>query len=100
MRRWPLLNEYTTFVTKRTQEITAEAAAEAAFAKLLLIASSRYPLLIAYRRCTWIAIGISRGLGRAVDLADAVASGDLTETIAVTSNDEVGDLRHGAERHG
>jgi methyl-accepting chemotaxis protein len=87
-----ILNEYTTFVTKRTQEITTEAAAEAAFAKLLLISIVAVSTLIGIAAALWIAIGISRNLSRAVNLADAVARGDLTETIAVTSNDEVGDL--------
>jgi methyl-accepting chemotaxis protein len=41
---------------------------------------------------TWIAIGISRGIGGAVILANAVAEGDLTQTAKVQSNDEVGDL--------
>ena len=32
------------------------------------------------------------GLSRAVGLADAVAIGDLSQTIDVSSNDEIGDL--------
>jgi len=87
-----ILNEYTVFVTKRTQEITTEAAAEAAFAKLLLISIVAASTLIGIVAALWIAIGISRNLSRAVNLADSVAKGDLTETISVTSNDEVGDL--------
>ena len=87
-----ILNEYTTFVTKKTQEITAQAAAEAAFAKLLLVSIVIASTLIGIAAALWISIGISRNLSRAVNLADSVAKGDLTETLAVKTNDEVGDL--------
>ncbi|MBF0611420.1 MAG: HAMP domain-containing protein [Magnetococcales bacterium] len=40
----------------------------------------------------WIAISISRNLGNAVKLANAVAEGDLSTEITATSNDEVRDL--------
>ncbi|HKU04740.1 MAG TPA: methyl-accepting chemotaxis protein, partial [Bradyrhizobium sp.] len=40
----------------------------------------------------WIAISISRSLSRAVNLADAVAIGDLGQKIDVASDDEIGDL--------
>ncbi len=87
-----LLNEYTTFVTKRTQEITNQAAAEAAFAKMLLVSIVIASALIGIAAALWISISISRNLSNAVKLADAVARGDLTETIVVKTNDEVGDL--------
>ena len=41
---------------------------------------------------TWMAISISKGLSRAVNLADAVAIGDLSKTIEASSSDEIGDL--------
>ena len=40
----------------------------------------------------WISIIISRGLGKARDLANAVAIGDLEQRIEVKSNDEIRDL--------
>jgi methyl-accepting chemotaxis protein len=81
---------------KRNETQMHEAAAlgsqEAAFAKTLLIAILAASLLIAVISALWIAISISRGLSRAVGLANAVASGDLNQTIHKFSNDEVGDL--------
>jgi methyl-accepting chemotaxis protein len=41
---------------------------------------------------TWMALSISKGLSRAVGLADAVAIGDLSKTIDSSSKDEIGDL--------
>ncbi|MEP9375390.1 methyl-accepting chemotaxis protein [Aquabacter sp. CN5-332] len=49
-------------------------------------------LLVSAAAGIWISFGISRGLSRAGSLAQAVASGDLTQTIANPPNDEVGDL--------
>jgi methyl-accepting chemotaxis protein len=40
----------------------------------------------------WISRSLSRGLGLAVGLANAVAVGDLGQKVSVTSNDEVRDL--------
>ena len=42
----------------------------------------------------WVARIVARPLGHAVDLAKAVAAGDLTTRIEVTSRDEVGQLLH------
>lgn len=42
----------------------------------------------------YMVTSISRGLNRANELARAVAEGDLTRTVDVTTNDELGDLLH------
>ncbi|MBB5046039.1 methyl-accepting chemotaxis protein [Rhodopseudomonas rhenobacensis] len=84
--------EFTKLANQRMVELGSAGAEEAEFAKLLLISIIAASLLIAIASATWIAINISRSLGRAVKLADAVAAGDLTQTIKATSNDEVGDL--------
>ncbi|HLN22899.1 MAG TPA: HAMP domain-containing protein, partial [Patescibacteria group bacterium] len=49
-------------------------------------------ILIALSAATFIAVSLSRGLGKAVELANAVAIGDLGQKIDVSSNDEVKDL--------
>ncbi|WP_058598476.1 HAMP domain-containing methyl-accepting chemotaxis protein [Aureimonas ureilytica] len=41
---------------------------------------------------TWIALSISRGLGRAVGLADAIGQGDVSQRVSASSSDEIGDL--------
>lgn len=72
----------------------AQAAAEDAYgqARTLLITLALGALAIGAAAAAFIAIGISRGLSRAIHLADAVAIGDLNEQVEVTSNDEVKDL--------
>ncbi len=49
-------------------------------------------VLVSVLVASWIAISVSRGLGKAVGLANAVAIGDLGQKIEVKSNDEIKDL--------
>jgi len=48
--------------------------------------------LIAVGAATWLSLTISRGLKKISDLTEAVAIGDLNQTITVTTNDEIKDL--------
>ena len=84
--------DYITFVKKQMSDLSAEAAQDAASAKLILLGIIFVSLVTAAGSAVWIAVNISRGLARAVGLADAVAVGDLSQRIDVSSNDEVGDL--------
>ena len=84
--------EYVRFIDKRMTDQGAAGSQEAAFAKTLLIGILIASLLIAVASAIWIAANISRGLGRAVDLANAVALGDLSKKIDVSSDDEISDL--------
>ena len=91
----PALNaadDYINYVKKAMAEESDEARAEGARAEIILASLVVVSLLIAVGAALWIALSISRALGRAVGLADAVAIGDLSQKIDVTSNDEVGDL--------
>jgi methyl-accepting chemotaxis protein len=83
---------YAHYVEKRMDEMGAAGTAAALFAEMLLVAILAASALIGLAAATWIAIGISRGIGGAVALANAVATGDLTRTVEPKSNDEVGDL--------
>ncbi|HEV7258601.1 MAG TPA: HAMP domain-containing protein, partial [Bosea sp. (in: a-proteobacteria)] len=86
------LDGYSTFASKAANNAAVAASEAAAFAKTLLISILVASLLIAIAAATWIALNISRGLASAVGLANAVAIGDLSQNIAVKSNDEIGDL--------
>ncbi|WP_375305468.1 methyl-accepting chemotaxis protein [Bradyrhizobium sp. A11] len=86
------IEQYVKRNEKQMAEVAEEGARDAAFAKMLLISMIAAALLIAVASATWIALNISRGLARAVGLANAVAIGDLSQKIDVSSRDEVGDL--------
>jgi len=83
---------YVDYVKQAMAELAAQAHSDGNNAQLLLMVLIAATLVIAVAAATWIALNISRGLGRAVGLANAVAIGDLSQTIEVSSNDEIGDL--------
>jgi len=68
--------------------------ADADFAKVRnsLIALATVSLLIAVGAALYISIAVSKGLDRASDAVRAVADGDLTKTVDITTKDEIGDL--------
>jgi methyl-accepting chemotaxis protein len=70
----------------------ADATDQYGTARLELISMVIASLVIAVGTAMWIALSISRGLGRAVELASAVAAGDLAQRIEVKTNDEIRDL--------
>ncbi|NGM20721.1 HAMP domain-containing protein [Roseomonas stagni] len=74
------------------RDARAAAAEEAAQSKVLLLSIAGIALVIASGAAVWIALSLSRGLGQAVHVANAVAVGDLSQTARVTTNDEVKDL--------
>ncbi len=80
------------FQNKRMAEAVTQAAADASAGQTMLLAAVAGALLLGLAIATWLALSISRGLTRAVSLADAVAMGDLGQTVTVTSRDEIGDL--------
>ncbi|MGJ5204234.1 methyl-accepting chemotaxis protein [Bradyrhizobium sp. HKCCYLR20261] len=86
------LNDYVHYVQGLMSSRAEQARADGARAQLLLISLLGAALLLGVLAALWIAINISRGLARAVGLAEAVAIGDLSQTITHKSNDEVGDL--------
>ena len=69
-----------------------EAEAQYETMRNLLLMAAAFVLLISAAAGTWMSLSISRGLARAGVLADAVASGDLGQTVDVRSRDEIRDL--------
>ncbi|TAI60302.1 methyl-accepting chemotaxis protein [Bradyrhizobium sp. Leo170] len=85
-------NAYISLVKSAMAEQAEQARQDGARAEMLLVILVIASLVFAVVAATWIALNISRGLSRAVNLADAVAIGDLSQKIDVASNDEIGDL--------
>jgi methyl-accepting chemotaxis protein len=86
------LKTYDHFLTDASRKATTAAMEEASFAKTSLIGVLLAATLIGLAAAFYMANSLSRGLRQAVQLADAVAVGDLTQTVAVRSEDELGDL--------
>ena len=85
-------NDYVVYIKKAMADQAEQAKEDGGRAQILLLALVAVSLAIAVLAAIWIALNISRGLSRAVGLADAVAIGDLSQKIEVSSNDEIGDL--------
>jgi len=68
------------------------AAQQYASARVLLIAAAVVALLAGVVAAFLIAFSISRGLRKAISLANAVAIGDLNQQVVVKSNDEIKDM--------
>ncbi|MBB6222053.1 HAMP domain-containing methyl-accepting chemotaxis protein [Rhizobium leguminosarum] len=60
--------------------------------KLILTAASGIAVLIALGAALWITLGINSGLRKITTVANAVALGDLNQTVDVRTNDEIKDL--------
>jgi methyl-accepting chemotaxis protein len=80
--------------SQHTMFAEGEDAATASFeaARTLLLTIIALSVLAGTGAAAWIAISISRGLARSINLASAVAAGDLSQTVTVSGNDEVTDL--------
>ncbi|GEO79887.1 methyl-accepting chemotaxis protein [Pararhodospirillum oryzae] len=79
-----------------SQEDMAQAVAQNAEAyrsvTFLMIGLLIVTIVVSVSVATWIALSISRGLTKAVSLANAVSLGDLSNKISVSSQDEIRDL--------
>ena len=60
--------------------------------RTLLISAAAIALVIAIVAATWLSISVSRGLGQAVSAVRRVAEGNLTESVKITTRDEIGEL--------
>jgi methyl-accepting chemotaxis protein len=85
-------SDYIALVQKSMADAAAQSGQDSANAKTVLIGIVLLSLVIAIGSAVWIALNISKSLGRAVGLADAVAIGDLGQKIEISSDDEIGDL--------
>ncbi|MBB3524556.1 methyl-accepting chemotaxis protein [Rhizobium sp. 268] len=60
--------------------------------KNMLIGLAIGASVIAFAAALWIAFGINSGLRKIIDVAGAVAIGDLNQKVEIKSNDEIKDL--------
>ncbi|WP_050886467.1 methyl-accepting chemotaxis protein [Bradyrhizobium sp. STM 3843] len=86
------MGAYVSNTKKQLAEQVVQSRTEGQQAQFILLTIVGVSLAIAIVAAIWISLSISRALGRAVDLAGAVAHGDLSRTIPSASNDEIGDL--------
>ena len=87
-----VLDELIVLNNKLSEEAQKQAGTQYVEMRSIFLAAAAIVLLVGVIAAAWISISISRGLSRASALADAVAIGDLSQTVEVKSNDEIKDL--------
>ncbi|MGO6908676.1 HAMP domain-containing protein, partial [Rhizobium ruizarguesonis] len=60
--------------------------------KNMLIGIAIGASVIAFAAALWIALGVNSGLRKIMNVASAVAIGDLNQKVEINSNDEIKDL--------
>ncbi len=93
-----VLKTYDTDLAEASRKATEKALREADFAKAALLAALAGALFAGVIAAFLIGRSISRGIAGAVEIAQAVAIGDLTKPIPVTTRDEIGDLMQALDR--
>lgn len=86
------LNRLARIENRLDEESASRADAEYASGKMQMIAVSFVALLLGSFTALLLTRSITRPIGRAVEIAERVAEGDLTSRIEVESNDEIGKL--------
>jgi methyl-accepting chemotaxis protein len=93
-----ILGKLNDTVTGNVSETDAATNDQYAQSRNLLVMMTIGLIIVSAAAAIWILLNISRGLKRAVNLADAVAIGDLNQNIDHKSNDEIRDLVNSMER--
>ncbi len=87
-----ILSKLNDTVTGNVGETDAATNEQYAQSRNMLILMTIGLIVVSSAAAIWILLNISRGLKRAVQLADAVSIGDLEQNIDHKSNDEIRDL--------
>jgi len=87
-----ITKDIVSLTVSQMQAHTAAADASYTSTRDVLLGVAAMALIIAISAAIWLAISISRGLGKIAGLANAVALGDLNNTVEVKTNDEIKDL--------
>ena len=77
---------------KQMQQAGAETSALYASTRNMLAGIAAGAILAALIAAVWISLSVSRGLGKVKAVVEAVAVGDLEQSIDIKSNDEIKDL--------
>ncbi len=86
------VGDFVSLASARMDASLKDADTQYVSARMFLVTMALAAVVVSLAAASWIAISISRGLGKAVALADSVAIGDLGQQISVKSNDEIKDL--------
>ena len=87
-----ILDEYISISENNLEKSIISADATFDSSRILMLIMLSISLIVSLVAASAIAISLNRGLKKAVNLANAVAIGDLNQKITISSNDEIKDL--------
>ena len=87
-----LAEEFVAGAAQRMEEIDQATNAQFESSRNLLIGAAALLFLLSAAAGVWISLGVSRGLAKGVNLAKAVARGDLGQRVQADADDEIKDL--------
>ena len=87
-----VLDDICTQADNAVKKVDADTNKQYAEARTLLLTAAALILIISAAAGVWISLSIARGLKSAIGMAQAVAIGDLDQSVEVKSNDEIKDL--------
>ena len=85
-------------IVNESKSLAAEIGTTASSSQAMTITSVLVAMLVGLGAAYWVARRITVGVGAAILAARGIAEGDLDQTIAVASRDEVGDLGEAMRR--
>ena len=86
------LEELSTRASSRAQAFLTDADASYRSTWIWLCCLVAGGILFSASAGTWIALSVSRGLGRAVRMANAIGEGDVSQRVETKGSDEIADL--------
>jgi methyl-accepting chemotaxis protein-2 (aspartate sensor receptor) len=86
------LNEYTQLIQRMTDQLMGEHEQMTSFMEVMFIGLMIGVVLLAIVMYSYMTRGVLRPLQASINHFDTLASGDLTQTIEVRSNNEIGQL--------
>ena len=86
------INAITAAADDAVKATDAQTDKQYASARMLLLTAAALILVISAAAGVWISLSIGRGLKSAIGMAQAVAIGDLDQSVQVNTNDEIKDL--------
>ncbi|WAJ27895.1 HAMP domain-containing methyl-accepting chemotaxis protein [Antarcticirhabdus aurantiaca] len=86
------LNAVNLSAAETAKEYLSQAESSYASTRNMLIVLALVAVALGAAAAAWLSLSISRGLSRAVTLADAIGAGDVSQRVEAKGSDEIGDL--------
>ena len=91
-RLFAILDDICTQADNAIKKVNSDTDQQYASARTLLLTAAALILVVSAAAGVWISLTVARGLKSAIGMAQAVAIGDLNQSVEVKSNDEIKDL--------